>query len=98
MRKSLFLSLMLVVATGAYAANPVTVDNTNTSPDGVSTFNTITSAIASWCAGAANAGETAPFVINVVNGPYTENIRINKDLASLGDIVGELIIQAENPV
>lgn len=98
MRRFQFLCLMLVVVTGAYAANPVTVDNTNASPDNVSTFITIGSAIASWCAGGTNAGETPPFVINVVNGPYTENIRISKDLPGLGDIVGELIIQAETPV
>ncbi|HNT35282.1 MAG TPA: hypothetical protein PKH07_09835 [bacterium] len=98
MKKYFFLSLMLVLATGAYAGNPVTVDSTNATPDGVNTFSTITSAISSWCAGGTNAGQTAPFVINVVNGPYSENIRIDKGLVGLGDIVGELIIQAATPV
>lgn len=97
MKRVFFLSLMLVAA-GAYAANPVTVDSTNASPDGISTFNTVDSAIASWCAGGANAGETAPFVINVVNGPYTEAMTVDQSVAGVGNIMGELIVQAATPV
>lgn len=75
----------------ANAANPVSVPGD---------FATIQGAIDSWCTGGANAGETAPFVINVAPGTYTETMTLN-DLntgtAPNGDIVGSIIIQSSTP-
>ncbi len=77
----------------AYAANPVTVPGD---------FATIQGAIDSWCTGGSNAGETAPFVINVdpASGPYTESMTLNDantGAAPNGDIVGDIVIQSSVP-
>ena len=93
MRRIVLLFAILLLAGGAYAANPVTVDNLGTGD-----FTDIDSAIASWCTGGTNAGEVAPFVINVINGPYTETLNIDAAVVGVGDIVGDLVIQAASPV
>lgn len=89
MKRIFYLSLMLVFAATSYAANPVVVDDLNTGD-----FTTISAAIASWCAGGSNSGETAPFVIQVINGPYDEEIHINQTMPGVGDIVGDMVITA----
>ncbi len=93
MRKLFVLALMLLTV-AAFGLNPVTVDD-----GGTGDFTTIQAAINSWCTGGANAGETAPFVINILagSGPYDEAICLDDaDTTLRGDIVGDLVIQSSD--
>lgn len=77
----------------AFAANPVTVNSA-----GGADFTSVQAAIASWAAGGANAGETAPFVINIdPTGTYDEQIILNSSVVGQGDIVGDIVIQSATP-
>jgi hypothetical protein len=96
MHMSRLLVFALCVCTAvplAFAANPVTVNG-----GGGGDFLTIQDAITSWASGEANAGETAPFVINVVaaGGPYDEALCLDSTWAS-AEIVGDIIIQSSVP-
>ncbi len=93
MRKLFVLALMLLTVV-AFGANPVVVDD-----GGTGDFTTIQAAINSWCPGGANAGETAPFVINILagSGPYDEALCLDDiDSTTRGDIVGDLTIQSSD--
>lgn len=77
-----------------FAANPVTVNSA-----GGADFTSIQDAISSWAVGGANAGETAPFVINVQagSGPYDEGITLDELAIGYGNIVGDIFIQSSVP-
>lgn len=94
MKKIGLVMAMFILATGlGFGANPVTVDGS-----GAGDFLKVQDAIYSWTTGQANAGETPPFVINVVaaQGPYDESMTLN-DTHSSGTIVGDLVIQSSTP-
>lgn len=92
-----FLAVMVGIAGlagTASAKNPVVVDNAGTGD-----FTTVQAAIDSWCAGGANAGETAPFIINIRSGsgPYDEGITLDQAVAGHGNIAGDIVIQTTTP-
>jgi hypothetical protein len=91
MRK-MFVIVLMLLTVAAFGLNPVVVDDL-----GGGDFTTIQAAINSWCTGGTNAGETAPFIINVTNGPYDEGITLDDAQTGLGDIVGDIIIQSATP-
>lgn len=98
MKRLLVFTMCATVAVPmAFAANPVTVDG-GAVANGVSIFNNIQPAITSWASGEVNAGETAPFVINVVpaGGPYVERLVLYEAHAS-GEIMGDLVIKSSVP-
>jgi len=99
MKRSIVLFALLLLVSGvAQAKNPVVVD-----AGGTGDFTTIQAAISSWCAGAANAGETAPFTINVVPGTYIERLTLNSSIVwdvtkgFGGNIMGDIVIQSSVP-
>jgi hypothetical protein len=92
--KKLFVLALMLVTVVAFGANPVVVDD-----GGSGDFLTLQAAITSWCTGGANAGETPPFVINILagSGPYDEAISLDEaDTVTRGDIVGDLVIQSSD--
>ncbi len=78
--------------------NTVTVDS-GASADGVTVFNTIQAAIASFASGGVNAGETPPFTVNVEpsGNPYVETLSLNDADTGNGDIQGDIVIQSATP-
>jgi hypothetical protein len=82
------IAALLLVASAAFAVNPVTVDGA-----GGGDYTTIMAAIADFAVGGANNGEAAPHIINVVaaGGPYDEAFDINEATIALDK---ELILQS----
>ncbi|MBN1901416.1 hypothetical protein JW926_08865, partial [Candidatus Sumerlaeota bacterium] len=83
----------MLIASLVLAANPCAVG-----PSGE--FTTIAAAIDSWCPGGANAGATAPFVINIdPSVEYDEVLTLDsaKTTTPRGDIAGDLIVQSATP-
>lgn len=90
MKKALISLFMTAACVSVFAANPVTVSATGD-------FNSIQDAIDSFVVGGANAGETAPFIIQV--DPSVERDEsIHLSATTWGaELAGDLVIESATP-